>query len=277
MRIFWKVLKWVLLTALIGVGVVVLIFVGWNVAKGVAPEETCELYKSMVHRMAAPGFVPSDDCRWVKRDPIGHFTVNGEPFTVPREYLWQGGHNPDGSYDALYMMMRYPDMQAVPPDPYHDLNVMVTIRSTARHILCVNEGKCDQVAQSKYWDMSNLDWCEQGRAGCIYTNGTPENINFIPALGLKHFKSAFGPDDVFFKGEVMHPELWFVCDPPGHYKNPPCETAFQFNEHFFVEYRVRRQALGSQLLEVHEKVVRKLEEFMNAKVSAHILKITENR
>ena len=219
----------------------------------------------MVHSMAAPGFVPNDDCRWVKRDPIGHFTVNGVPFTVPRAYLWQGGHNPDGAYDALYMMMRYPDMHAVPPDPYHDLNVKVTIRSTARHVLCVNEGKCGQISQSDFWDMSGLDACEKGREGCIYENDVPDNISDIPEQGLKHFKYGIrGHSDMFFLGDPMAPDLWFKCSGSHNYKNPPCETVFQFNEQYFVEYRFRRRILGASLLDVHKKVVGKLEEFLNA-------------
>lgn len=264
MKIFMKVIKWVLLTPLIMIGLVVSAFVGWNVAKGIAPDETCKLYKSMVHSMAAPGFVPNDDCRWVKRDPIGHFTVNGVPFTVPRAYLWQGGHDPDGAYDALYMMMRYPDMHAVPPDPYHDLNVKVTIRSTARHVLCVNEGKCDKIAQNRFWRMSGLEWCEQGREGCIYKTGKPENVSIHLQLGMKHFKNGHrGADDVYFQGAALTPDLWFVCAHPEAYAHPPCETVFQLSDKYFVEYRFRRRILGASLLDVHKKVVDKLEEFLN--------------
>lgn len=271
MNTYTKVIKWVLLMPLIMISLVVLTFVGWNVAKGIAPDETCKLYKSMVHSMAAPGFMPSDDCRWVKRDPIGHYTVNGVPFTVPRAYLWQGGHDPDGLYDALYMMMRYPDMQAVLPDQ-QALEVQVTVHSTARHVLCVNEGKCDQISQSKYWYMSGLEWCEQGRESCKYKNGAPETINFIRALGLNYFKGGFGTKDVFIKGEVLRPDLWFVCDPlPGYYKNPSCESVFQINEQVYVRYLVRREALGGQLLDVHEKVVSKLEEFLNKSISVTYL------
>ncbi|MCR4377238.1 MAG: hypothetical protein NUV50_03985 [Rhodospirillales bacterium] len=272
-RGLWKLFVLIpLVGVVVGVGLIALTIAGWEVATSIAPEKTCEYYQSLVRDMAAPGFVPSDDCPWVKRGQIGHFTVNGVPFTIPRDYLWQGASDSDGPVYGLYIMMRYPEMEPAPPSPYHDLNVMVTVRSTSNHIECVKYKKCGSIARIRYLEESGIDRCASTLDKCDFAKWAPSKVVEIAGEGLKHFKTPTGNRDIFFSGDLLNPEFWFVCAPPPRNEqggiSTSCESSFQLDDKIYIDFDFRRRILVEHIRAVHEGVVRKLEKFTRTNTAA---------
>lgn len=266
----WKV---GLLIPLSGFGLVMLMIAGWGVAKTVAPEKSCDLYRSFIHGVAAPGFIPSDDCSWVARSPIGHFTVNGVPFTIPRDYLWQGASKADGPVDGLYIMMRYPEMEPAPPFPYHDLNVRVSVWPTSDNIHCAKFNKCEEISRMNYLYQSGIDECELYPWNCVKDKMIPNKIQEI-ADGMRRYTS-HGGKDIYFSGELLSPDFWFVCSPQpqSDQKNiyPLCEAWVQVNDKIFLNVAFRRVVLVQHIREVHEGIIRKINAFLTSDMAASAL------
>jgi len=201
-----------------------------------------------------PGLIEEPDCPWADVEPVGHFTVNGVMFNIPREYMWQNRTYPDGEMEALYLMFKYPEMTK--GEPYADDTVTVTIKKGGKTRVCDKNSECLDVARMVYGVRTNIDKVSKDGKFLIEGMEAPKQPEFIEELGLTKFKVGKPNGDYFYvEGDLLMPSYWFwcrgICESDFMYNDNKIEIHYTFKKNFLKEHR-----------EVRKKIIEKLDSFI---------------
>ena len=235
----------------------------------------CDQYAEFVKSKLGPMFLPNPRlCPWVKVDlsKDAEFTIKGTKFKIPRDYLLLGDSRaPNGEVSDILMEMEYPSM--LPPN-YNREDLKTPDENGIRpkdYFVMVHvkyNGKKDHEAEEKrlYLGWSGFGFCLEdpikGKMHC------PENKIYYPELNLTQYSNG---KDAFIKGDdVFNPDYWLICDyfpdiPRNKNMNPGCErTEFlTSNKPITFNYTFRKKSLLRNHNKVREKVLAKLNEFIN--------------
>ena len=170
-----------------------------------------------------PGLIEEPDCPWADVEPVGHFTVNGVTFNIPREYMWQNRTYPDGEMESLHLMLKYPEMTK--GEPYADDTVTVTIAKGVISNVCTKEGKCFDSATGTYGSFSGLHTVKDEENKRIrIIKDKPKQTEFIDELSLTKFQVGGPNGDYFYvEGDLLMPSYWLRC-------RGSCDTYFMYND-----------------------------------------------
>lgn len=193
---------------------------------------------------------------------VGHFTINGVTFHVPRKYIPFRRYEQSGTVSDLNLDFYLPDMAAesevgsLSKEERRVRNTHGILADPTDHRKCF-AGQCKGVLQVAY--QVGLHARHDGPPVC------PENGVHRPELGLTSYVIQFGPMkdtewEFLVKGDPCEPEDYLICDTKDRVAYPHCKRFFLFQDKVIVKYTFDRKELAN-----HEAIARlwlsKLDEF----------------
>lgn len=209
----------------------------------IVKSKDCVAYKKFIHSLVRPGFVPSDDCPWIKVGKIGYFVLRGVKFAIPRDYLWLGSKEPDGVVDVLDFMFEYPTFESASASGDQSMNVRVAIGNGVIpdayfHIPGFSVALDDKDVRSNPYKYVEYDK-EVGMNALVYEGWT----------------------ELYFTGDVFKPKEWMYCAPDVNPdRDPQCKGNFLYKG-IYLDFLFSRRGLMENHWEIRKKIKQKLDEF----------------
>lgn len=224
----------------------------------IVKSKDCVAYKKFIHSLVRPGFVPSDDCPWIKVGKIGYFqaqqrnredsrnyaVVRGLKLAIPREYLWLGAKDPDGVVtDGLYFMFKYPTFESASASGDQSMNVKVTM---------------------KPWSPVDDSWHPPGFSVALDDKDVRSNpykyVEYDKEVGMNALVYK-GWKKIYFTGDIFKPKEWMYCAPDVNPdRDPQCEGNFLYKG-IYLDFLFSRRGLMENHWEIRKKIKQKLDEF----------------
>lgn len=230
----------------------------------------CHEFRDFVNQISTiAGFMDANNtaCPWEKQltGPVGEFTVNGVKFRIPREYLWQGQNDPDGPAkdDALYLMMKWPNLEPASAGGDQSANIRVTINKggsgTCPDGKTVKRSYVSYLASAEMIDFHQADKSRSGACGALSAEPV---LLFENYRGWKYYKlpramtSNALHKDFFVKGDPMSPDEWLRCE------MTRCYTKIDINGKVLIDVGYNQYPFLQISDTLHPRLIEKVKSFI---------------
>jgi hypothetical protein len=225
--------------------------------------QNCQKYKEWLVGNIPPMLWPNQGgCPFdpIPADPIGHFIINGVKLDIPREYIIFEPYQPDGAVSGISMRMQYPMMKPATDMPWEegrDYNVIVSIESKNSYM-----GKIDDASQFMYEIKAGI---ERNRE--LGKETSFKLIKHHDDLGLDEYVINGHEANIFYiHGDYKKPYYWVECTRAQYKENGPyphCGGWFNYNDKIYVYYFFPKWKFEKTQLELRNKIIKKIDEFID--------------
>lgn len=206
---------------------------------------------------------------WAPPTGVGHYTIGGLQFNVPKKFLGWGKWEPDGEKSGLLLLFHYPDMSRPSrTDKVEEGSLIVSLEEIkGKRTICYEEGVPDHCyTREQYW-----------YHGLAFIGREPPAMLDVPInsrgdVGLYSFilKDRSSPKEVFYAGgDFRRPDYWLVCNfkkgeqGEKYIRNPGCITQFRYMENLQIKYSFDKDLLNKHQ-RIRQAIIDKIETFIDS-------------
>lgn len=193
-------------------------------------------------------------------DTIGHFTINGMTFVVPRNYMPFDRNKKSGDVEAFTLRYYLPAFTNSPSENTSNENDS----NGAVHVLikkCTGD-KCKDISLIDY--QTNLKLRGGITNGCVHGDGKP-----VVGLSLKSYIVNAGTNtknerEILINGDTCNPDFYLVCSTANSAKYPLCQRWFYYKNNILVNYAFNKTYLANYI-NIEKTLISKLNEYVGKK------------